>query len=216
MRNNLTELVFILDRSGSMAGLQNDTIGGYNAMLDRQRSEPGRALVSTVLFDDRYELLHDRLPLDRVPPITSRDYFARGTTALLDAIGRTVLFIDSAHERMAPEVRPAKTLFVITTDGQENASTEFNLQRIRALIEKKKSRYGWKFLFLGANIDAVDTAQSFGISAAHAVDCFADSLGSRAQYEAIGEAVSAVRADAPLTGDWKRGIERDALRRGGR
>lgn len=208
MNNNLTELVFILDRSGSMAGLESDTIGGFNAMLEKQRKEPGDALVTTVLFDNHIELHHDRIPLSGVASLTGRDYFVRGTTALLDAVGMTIRKIVQAHLHTAEAVRPGKTLFVIITDGMENASREYTADRVRAMIEKEKA-YGWEFLFLGANIDAVSTASSIGINAERAVNYHADPAGTRLNYDVLGDTISDVRASRPVTASWKERINAD-------
>ena len=208
MNNNITELVFILDRSGSMAGLESDTIGGFNAMLAKQRKESGEACVTTVLFDNRYELLHDRIPLTGVADITDRDYYVRGTTALLDAIGMTIHKIVHAHIHTSEAMRPAKTMFVIITDGMENASHEYTADRVRAMIEKEKT-YGWEFIFLGANIDAISAASKIGIQADRAVNYHADSKGTRLNYDVVGEAISNVRASKPMPANWKERIDRD-------
>ena len=164
MKHECTELVFILDRSGSMAGLETDTIGGFNSMLNKQKGEPGDAVVTTVLFDDKYELLHDRIPIQGVQPLNDRQYYVRGCTALLDAIGRTVAKVKQAHAGIDPAYRPDKVLFVITTDGYENASREYSWETVKNLVEAQKAQ-GWEFLFLGANLDAVGTAARFGIHA---------------------------------------------------
>ena len=163
LQNDLTELVFILDRSGSMAGLESDTIGGFNAMLEKQKKQEGRALVTTVLFDNESRTLHDRIPLERMEPMTDRDYTVGGCTALLDAIGQTIRHIADIHKYARPEDVPAHTVFVITTDGMENASKHFDAAQVRAMVEREKEEYGWEFLFLGANIDALEVADSIGI-----------------------------------------------------
>ena len=208
MKKNLTELVFILDRSGSMSGLEKDTIGGFNSMLDKQRREDGDAVITTVLFDHEYELLHDRIPLAGVSNITERDYYVRGTTALLDAIGLTIRKTVHARRHTAESMRPDKTLFVIITDGMENASREFRAGQIRAMIEEEK-RYGWEFLFLGANIDAISAASKIGISADRAVNYHADAEGTRLNYEVLSETISNVRASRPMAADWKTRIDAD-------
>lgn len=213
MKKDLTELVFILDRSGSMSGLESDTIGGYNALLDKQRREAGEAIVTTVLFDDQYELLHDRINLKGVSPITDSAYFVRGNTALLDAIGRTVEKIANAQKRTAEPERAAHVMFVITTDGLENASKEYSADRVREMISRQKQDSGWEFLFLGANIDAVETASRFGIGADRAVNYHADPQGTRLNYEALGDAVSCMRRSVPVTASWKKRIEEDFSRR---
>lgn len=204
-----TELVFILDRSGSMCGLEADTIGGYNSMLDRQKKEAGEATVTTVLFDDQYELLHDRIDIRGIAPITEHEYFARGCTALLDAIGKTIQKIANAQKHTAPGQRADKVLFVITTDGYENASREYSYDQIRAMVKREKEQYGWEFLFLGANIDAISTAKKFGIAADRAVNYHADSKGTQLNYEVVSETVSCMRASRPIEADWKSRIEQD-------
>ncbi len=213
MRNNRTELVFILDRSGSMSGLEADTIGGFNSMIEKQKREPGEALVSTVLFDHESAVLHDRVPLGRVAPMTARDYSVRGSTALLDAIGGAIHHIGNVHKYARPEDVPEHTLFVITTDGMENASHRYDSDTIKHMIERQKTKYKWEFLFLGANIDAIETARRFGIDASHAVNYHADHKGTQLNYEVLSDAVSAVRANAPLANNWKSRIDKDFLAR---
>ena len=178
----MTELVFILDRSGSMAGLEKDTIGGFNAMLEKQRREPGQALVSTVLFDHETQVIHDRVPLERVQPLTERDYFVRGSTALLDAVGGAVHHIGNVHKYARSEDVPEKTLFVITTDGMENASRRYGYDQVRRMIRRQQERYGWEFLFLGANIDAAAEARRFGIGADRAANYCCDAPGMALNY----------------------------------
>lgn len=213
MKQNLTELVFILDRSGSMDGLEDDTIGGFNAMLEKQKKEEGKAFVSTILFDDKTEVLHDRLPLDKVRPITEEEYYVRGCTALLDAVGGAIHHIGNIHKYARREDRPGRTLFVITTDGMENASRRYTASQVRRMIERQKARYGWEFLFLGANIDAVETAGQLGIGADRAVNFHCDSRGTRLNYATVCQAVSAVRSCAPLDAHWKDAIEEDFRKR---
>ena len=210
----MTELVFILDRSGSMSGLEADTIGGFNAMIEKQKREPGAALVSTVLFSNESEVIHDRLPLDRVPPMTEREYFPRGCTALLDAVGGAIHHIGNVHKYARREDVPERTLFVITTDGLENASRRYDYAAVRRMIERQKERYGWEFLFLGANIDAAREAARFGIRPDRAVNYRCDRAGTALNYEVIGDAVCSVRAARPLRADWKRRIDEDVQRRG--
>ena len=210
----MTELVFILDRSGSMSGLESDTIGGFNSMIARQRREAGEALVSTVLFDNESAVIHDRLPLCEVPPLTEKEYFTCGCTALLDAIGGAIHHIGNVHKYAREEDRPEYTLFVITTDGMENASRHYSSDRVKQMIERQKAKYGWEFLFLGANIDAVETARHFGIGADRAVNYHSDSAGTQLNYEVLSEAISAVRCSAPLGADWKRRIDEDYEKRG--
>ena len=209
MKKNLTELVFILDRSGSMAGLEGDTIGGFNAMLQKQRGEPGEAVISTVLFDNETEVIHDRIPLDRVPRLTEKEYYVRGCTALLDALGGAIHHIGNVHKYAREEDRPEKTLFVITTDGMENASRRYTYDKVKAMIERQRETYGWEFLFLGANIDAAREAARFGIRADCAADYHADSIGTEAVYESVCEAVCQVRRAAPLKASWKQRIDAD-------
>ena len=209
MKKNLTELVFILDRSGSMQGLEGDTIGGFNSMLEKQKKEPGQAYVSTVLFDDRAEVLHDRVKVGEVKPITQREYYVRGCTALLDAVGGAIRHIGNIHKYARPEDVPEHTLFVITTDGMENASHCYTPRQVRELIQRQKEKYGWEFLFLGANIDALATAGHLGISSDRAVNYHCDSEGTRLNYEVVSDAVSAVRCSAPLGEHWKDAIEED-------
>ncbi len=213
MKKNLTELVFILDRSGSMAGLEGDTIGGFNAMIGKQKGEPGEALVSTVLFDSVAEVIHDRIPLDKVPALTEKEYYVRGCTALLDAVGGAIHHIGNIHKYAREEDRPEKTLFVITTDGMENASRRYTYQAVKAMVQRQQETYGWEFLFLGANIDAAREAGRFGIRADCAADYHADSVGTEAVYESVCEAVCQVRSSAPLNGGWKQRIDADFKRR---
>lgn len=216
MKKNLTELVFILDRSGSMHGLEADTIGGFNSLIEKQKKEAGEALVSTILFDHENIVLHDRVPLADVTPMTDRDYQVRGRTALLDAIGGAVHHIGIVQKYARPEDVPEHTLFVITTDGMENASRTYSSDRVKQMIERQKEKYGWEFLFLGANIDAVETAGSFGISADRAVDYLSDTVGTGLNYQVLNAAVSTVRSNAPLGAAWKAPIEADRKARGKR
>ena len=216
MKKNLTEIVFILDRSGSMGGLESDTIGGFNSMLAKQRKEAGKALISTVLFDSACEVLHDRVPVQNVEPLTDRDYSVRGTTALLDALGGAIRHIGNVHKYARAEDVPEHTLFVITTDGMENASRRYDGETVRRMIDRQKKKYGWEFLFLGANIDAVKTAGRLGIGADRAVNYHADHEGTRLNYEVLSAAVSTVRGSAPLSTDWKRLIDEDYASRTGR
>ena len=209
MKKGLTEVVFILDRSGSMAGLEKDTIGGFNAMLEKQRRGEGQALISTVLFSNESAVIHDRVDAREVPPLTDREYFVCGCTALLDAVGGAIRHIGNVHKYAREEDRPERTLFIITTDGMENASRHYDLRRVRAMIERLKARYGWEFLFLGANIDAVDTAASLGIDADRAANFHCDARGTQLNYEAVSDAVSAMRCAAPLSADWKERIDSD-------
>ena len=212
MKKNLTELVFILDRSGSMAGLEKDTIGGFNAMIEKQKKEPGEALVSTVLFDNETEVIHDRVDLREIKPLTDREYYVRSCTALLDAVGSAIHHIGNVHKYAREEDRPEKTVFVITTDGMENASREYSYDRLKTMIEQRKEK-GWEFIFLGANIDAAKEASRFGIDADRAVDYHADTLGTAEVYEAISEAVGNVRACRPMTNQWRSRVDADYKKR---
>lgn len=209
MKNNLTELVFILDKSGSMAGLEADTIGGFNAMLAKQKKEEGEAIVTTVLFNDNYDLLHDRINVKGVSPITERDYQVGGMTALLDAIGSTIHKIGNIQKRTSSEQRASRVLFVITTDGMENSSCEYNYEKIRSMISRQKESYGWEFIFLGANIDAIATAANFGISEEFAVKYHADKEGTRLNYESVSNVVSSYRKGSKIDRSWKKRIEKD-------
>ena len=193
MKKNLTEIVFILDRSGSMRGLEADTIGGYNSLLEKQKTEEGEAYISTVLFDDKVEVLHDRVGIDKVSPITNEEYYVRGCTALLDAVGGAIHHIGNVHKYAREEDRPAKTLFIITTDGMENASRMYTYEKLKQMVEHQKKRYGWEFLFLGANIDAVKEAGRFGIRPDRAVNYECDSAGMEVNYKALSKVVSSVR-----------------------
>ena len=218
MRKNLTEIVFILDRSGSMAGLEADTIGGFNSLIQKQRTEAGEALISTVLFDNFSEVIHDRVPLDRIPEMTRKEYYVRGCTALLDAVGGAIHHIGNVHKYAHKEDVPEKTLFIITTDGMENASKRYDYPMVKEMIQRQKSKYGWEFLFLGANIDAAREAARFGIGADKAVTYCSDSQGTRLNYEVIGDAVASYRA-APsccktVSAGWKNRIDEDMRKRG--
>jgi len=214
MKKDLTELVFILDRSGSMSGLESDTIGGYNAMLTKQQKEAGEAVVTTVLFDDEYELLHDRINIKGIRPITEREYYVRGCTALLDAIGLTIRKIANAQHHTSEEERAEKVMFVITTDGMENASKEYNYKKIRAMVEKQQEKYGWEFIFLGANIDAIGAAADLGIRADRAANYHADGTGTQLNYEVVSDAVSELRKNRNLKANWKARIDEDYDQRG--
>ena len=209
MKKDLTELVFILDRSGSMQGLESDTIGGFNSLLEKQKGQPGEALVSTGLFDSQSDVLHDRVKLSSVRPITDRDYFVRGCTALLDAVGGAIRHIGNIHKYARPEDVPEHTLFLVITDGMENASHRYTARQVREMILRQKERYGWEFLFLGANIDAVETAGDLGIGADRAVNYRCDSAGTRLNYDVVSQAASAVRSSAPLNAHWKDAVEQD-------
>ena len=214
MKKNLTELVFILDRSGSMAGLEKDTIGGFNAMIEKQKRETGEAYISTVLFDNYSEVIHDRVALDTVPKLTETEYYVRGCTALLDAVGSAIHHIGNVHKYAREEDRPEKTLFVITTDGMENASRRYSYEKVRDMITRQKEKYGWEFLFLGANIDAAREAARFGIDPDRAANYHADSTGTQVIYETVSETVRNFRASQPMAADWKKRINEDFEKRG--
>ena len=216
MKKGLTELVFILDKSGSMGGLEKDTIGGYNSMLAKQQTVEGEAVITTVLFDNDYELLHDRIDIKAVKPITEKEYRIGGSTALLDAIGRTIHKISNVQKNTAKDYRAEKILFVIITDGEENASREYSAQKIRAMIERQKNRYGWEFIFLGANIDAVETAERFGIAPDRAQSYHSDSAGTELNYQVVSKAVSTFRETAAMPAQWSEEIAADFEKRGGK
>ena len=210
----MTELVFIPDRSGSMSGLEKGTIGGFNSMIEKQKKEAGEALVSTVLFDNDCTVIHDRLPLDKVPRMTEKEYSTRGCTALLDTVGGAIHHIGTIHKYARREDVPEKTMFIITTDGYENASRRYDYDMVRKMIARQKEKYGWEFLFLGANIDAAAEDRRFSISADRAVNYKCDEAGTALIYEVIGEAVCTVRASRLLGADWKKRIDEDAQKRG--
>ena len=213
MKKNLTEIVFILDRSGSMSGLEADTIGGFNSMIEKQKKEAGEALISTVLFDNFSEVIHDRIPVGRVEPMTDREYYVRGCTALLDAIGGAIHHIGNIYKHAREEDVPEHTLFVITTDGMENASRRYDSETVKKMIGRQKAKYGWEFLFLGANIDAAKEAARFGIGADRSVNYKCDEEGTALNYEVISAAVCSVRSAQPLSADWKRRIDEDVKKR---
>ena len=217
MKKNLTEMVFILDKSGSMAGLEGDTIGGFNSMIERQRKQEGEALVSTVLFSSESLVIHDRVDIRKVEPLNEQQYSVGGCTALIDAIGGAIHHIGNVHKYAREEDVPEHTVFVITTDGMENASHRYTSDQVKQMVKRQKEKYGWEFLFLGANIDAVETASHFGISEDRAVNFHNDSVGQRLNYETVSEAMSCVRSRAPLGAEWKEKIEKDfRTRKGGR
>ena len=213
-KNNLTELVFILDRSGSMAGLESDTVGGFNAMLEKQKKEEGDCLVSTVLFNDSSRVLHDRVPLQNVPRMTEKEYFVCGGTALIDAIGAAIRHVGIVHKYARKEDVPAKTVFVITTDGMENASRRYTAEDVRNMIRERKENYGWEFLFIGANIDAVETASHFGICEDRAVNYTHDSVGTHVLYDTVSEAICCARGSGTIDAGWSKKIDEDYRRRG--
>lgn len=213
-KNNLTEIVFILDRSGSMSGLEKDTIGGFNSLIAKQKKDEGNCYISTVLFDNYSEVLHDRVPLNQIKPMTEADYYVRGCTALLDAVGGAIKHIGNVHRYARKEDVPQKTLFIITTDGMENASRKYTADRVKAMIETQKEKHGWEFLFLGANIDAVTTAGMFGIDKDMAVDYRCDEEGTALNYEVLSDTISSARCcSALIDKNWKKRIEEDYAKR---
>ena len=219
MKKGLTEIVFILDRSGSMSGLEADTIGGFNSLIAKQKKEEGEAYISTVLFDDEREVLHDRTNIDDISLMTDKEYYVRGCTALLDALGCAIHHMGTVHKYAREEDRPEKTLFIITTDGQENSSRLYSYADVRRMVQRQKEKYGWEFLFLGANIDAIDEAKKYGINANRAVNYHADKAGTALNFEALGQAVSRVRqcedarcVEVALEG-WDKDIKKDYMSR---
>jgi uncharacterized protein YegL len=216
MKKGLTELVFILDKSGSMGGLENDTIGGYNSMLKQQKAVEGECHITTVLFDNNYELLHDRIDIKAVSLITEKEYQVGGSTALLDAIGRTIHKIGNAQKYTTDDYRAEKVMFVIITDGEENSSREYSAEKVKAQIERQKTKYGWEFIFLGANIDAVQTAGRFGINADRAIDYVPDSAGTNLNFKVMAEAVATFRESGVVEEEAFAPIRADMKRRGGR
>ena len=222
MKKGLTEIVFILDRSGSMSGLELDTIGGFNSLIAKQKKEEGEAIISTVLFDDQMEVLHDRVNLNDIQPMTEKEYYVRGCTALLDAVGGAIHHIGNVHKYARKEDVPEKTLFIITTDGMENASRRYTYEKVKHMIERQKAKFGWEFLFLGANIDAIEVAGRFGIQAERAVNYNCDSEGTAVNYKALSKVVSRVRScsveemDIAVGCGWKAEIEENFRKRNGR
>ena len=209
MKKDLTELVFILDKSGSMSGLEKDTIGGFNSLIEKQRKEEGEAIVSTVLFSDNSTVIHNRITIKEVPLLTSKEYYVSGCTALLDAVGNAINYILRKHNEMSEEEVPEKTLFVITTDGQENASREYNYKKLKNLIDNVKEKYKWDFIFLGANIDTIAEASKFGIDADNAVSYNCDEKGVGLNYECLGDAILSIRKNKKLTSNWRKRIDED-------
>ena len=216
MSNHLTELVFILDRSGSMHGLEKDTLGGFNSMIEKQRKTEEKVLVTTVLFDSDIEVLHDRLPIRRVRPMTEEDYVAGGCTALLDAVGNTIHRIGMIHKYARPEDVPAHTMVVIITDGEENDSHFYGYDDVKRMVEREKSKYGWEFIFLGANMDASGVADSIGIEKDRAARYLCDEVGIQKNFEAVDQVICCLckEAAAPISKEWKKGIEEDFAKRG--
>ncbi|MCQ2491643.1 MAG: VWA domain-containing protein [Lachnospiraceae bacterium] len=225
MKKNLTELVFILDKSGSMSGLEKDTIGGFNSLIEKQKKEAGEVFVSTVLFDTRNEVLHDRVPLERIGRMTEAEYYVGGCTALLDALGGAIHHIGNVHKYARKEDVPTKTMFVIMTDGYENASRQYTYDKVKQMVRRQQEKYGWEFLFLGANMDAIHAANSFGIKAERAVTYECDSEGTALNYDVLSDTISRVRKsrgasakealymEEKTSGSWKGRIENDFSRR---
>jgi len=213
MKNNLTEIIFILDRSGSMSGLESDTIGGYNSLLEKQKTNPGKAYISTILFNTYSEVIHDRLDIHNVPLMSEKDYSAQGCTALLDAIGGAIKHVGNIHKYAREEDRPNNTLFIITTDGMENSSRYYNYENVKNLIEVQKERYGWEFIFLGANIDAIEVASRFGISKERAANYNADSEGTELNFKIMNEEIQNLRMNRNISDDWKNRIDKDYKKR---
>ena len=212
-KNGITELVFILDRSGSMSGLEKDTIGGFNSMIEKQKKQEGECYISTVLFDNESEVIHDRVKLSEIKPMTEDDYYVRGCTALIDAIGGAIHHIGNVHKYARPEDVPEHTMFIITTDGMENASRRYTSDRVKAMIERQKEKYGWEFLFIGANIDAVETAAQYGINPDRAVNYNADEKGTKILYATVSESICQMRANAPLQANWSEEVNKDYQKR---
>ena len=209
MKNNVTEIVFILDRSGSMSGLERDTIGGFNSMIEKQKKQKGKCYVSTVLFDNVSEVIHDRIELEKIKPMTEEDYTVRGCTALLDAIGDAVKHIGNIHKYAREEDVPGHTMFVITTDGMENASHKYDYKEIKRIIERQKEKYGWEFLFIGANIDSISVANSFGIDESRVANYHADSKGTKILYDSVSEAVCNIRKGTSISSGWNEKLNKD-------
>lgn len=214
MKKNLTELVFILDRSGSMSGLERDTIGGFNAMIEKQKKQDGECVVSTVLFNNDSQVIHDRVPIDKIEPMTERDYYVSGGTALIDAIGGAIHHIGNVHKYARHEDVPENTIFIITTDGYENASYRYSSDKVKRMIEHEKEKYGWEFLFIGANIDAVETAKHYGINQDRAVNYHADAQGTDIVYATVSQAVCNVRMNKCMAENWSEDIDNDYKNRG--
>ena len=213
MKKNLTEIIFILDRSGSMQGLEKDTIGGFNSLIEKQKKIEGDALISTVLFANESKVIHDRVDVKDVKPMTENNYITGGCTALLDAIGNAIHHISNIHKYARKEDVPEHTLFVITTDGMENASRTYTYPKVKKLIENQKEKHGWEFMFLGANIDAIDVASHLGIDESRAVNFNCDSAGTALNYEVIGEAIGTLRKCNFVNENWKERIDEDFHKR---
>ena len=209
VKNNITELVFILDKSGSMSGLESDTIGGFNSLIEKQRKQEGDCYVSTVLFNHESDVIHDRAALSEIAPLTEKEYAVGGSTALIDAIGGAIRHIGNIHKYARPEDVPEHTMFVITTDGFENASHRYTSDQVKKMVERQKEKYGWEFLFIGANIDSVETAKNYGIGADRAVNYHADETGTRILYETVADTVCSLRKSRPVAAAWGERITRD-------
>ena len=209
MNEKLTDMVFILDRSGSMSGKEQDTIGGFNSLIEKQKKEEGDCLVSVVLFDHEIKVLYDRIPLQNMKIMTEKEYFTRGCTALLDAMGGAIHHIGNVHKYAREEDRPAKTIFVITTDGLENASRKYTAEKVRSMVQHEQDKYGWEFLFLGANIDAVETARYYGLKEGHAVRFHNDKKGIDLNYTIVSETVADFRKTGTVKDDWCAEVKKD-------
>ncbi len=224
MSKGYTEIIYILDRSGSMSGLEADTIGGFNSMMDQQKKTGEKALVSTVLFDNVCEVIHDRVPIDKIEKMTDKQYYVRGCTALLDAVGGAIHHIGNIHKYAREEDRPEKTIVVITTDGMENASEKYSREKIEMMVKRQQKKYGWEFIFIGANIDAYAEAQKYGIRRDRAVNYVCDSIGMAHVYAGVGKAVSSAmmaKNQAGMAGcidnsEWDKEISADFAKRGSR
>ena len=212
-KRNTMEVVFILDRSGSMSGLEADTIGGFNATLNKQKKVEGDVIWSTVLFDDKHEVIHDRVPIDRIEKLTEEEYYVRGCTALLDAIGRAIHHIGNVHKYAREEDRPDKTLFVITTDGMENASIQYTYDKVRHMISRQQEKYGWEFLFLGANMDAVSVAGRMGIRPDRAATFINDDIGIEKNYAAVSNAMCSMRSTGTINEEALESVRKDYAKR---
>lgn len=214
MKQGLTEVVFILDMSGSMESLTQDTIGGFNSLIKKQKEEPGEAVISTVLFNETSTVLYDRVPLDKIEPMTNKQYVADGGTALLDAIGGAIHHIGNVQKYARDEDRPEKTLFVITTDGMENSSRTYSLKKVKEMVERQKSRFNWEFIFIGSNIDAINVAGQFGIDSSRAVNCMNDGIGANIEFITVSETICGFRRNKKIDDSWKDKIEKDMQKRG--
>ena len=215
MKKGLTEMLFILDRSGSMSGLETETIGGFNSLIEKQKNVEGNAIVNTVLFDGEMNVIHNRVPLENVKPLTEKEYYARGCTALLDAVAKSVKHVRRVQKGLTEDEKPEHTIVVITTDGEENSSREYSLEKVKRLVKRMQEKHNWEFMFLGANIDAISAAGRIGISASRAVRYKSDKRGTALNYKVVGEAMACMRScREKIADDWKAEIEEDVAKRG--